>query len=243
MNRYALTFTVKPGSEPEVSRILSRYGRPDAGRRPGGPALLRRTSVFLAGNRVIRVIDVDGRLSEVLAHLARQPQLKAVEEALAPHLTEHRDLSHPDGVRSFLHRALLPVVHDRHTPEQLLPADLDEHPGNRVALLYPARTGRGRELAEHLTGTGALRPDTPTTLARPTIFRRGDAVLRLAEVHGDTGEALDAMAVAAIRSGGTDKLTELVVADENLHEADGFRAFLERISARLLTDRRIGVPA
>ena len=53
MNRYALTFTVTPGSEPEVARILSGYGRPAAGRRPGGPPLLRRTSVFLAGNRVM----------------------------------------------------------------------------------------------------------------------------------------------------------------------------------------------
>lgn len=37
MKRYALTFTVKPGSEPDVARILSGYGRPAAGRGPGGP--------------------------------------------------------------------------------------------------------------------------------------------------------------------------------------------------------------
>ncbi|MFE2584103.1 SchA/CurD-like domain-containing protein [Streptomyces sp. NPDC059378] len=243
MNRYALTFTVSPGSEPEVARILSGYGRPAAGRRPGGPPLLRRTSVFLAGNRVIRVIDVDGRLGEVMAHLAEQPQIRAVEEALDPHLQEPRDLSGGDGIRAFLHRALLPVVHDRATAGQLLPESPAEHRGNRVALLYPARPGSGGELAELLAGTRVLRPDTPTTLARTTIFRRGDVVLRLAEVHGDTSEALDRIATAAVRSGGADKLAALVAADENLHDTDGFRAFLERISVRMLTDRRIGAPA
>ncbi|WP_052852535.1 SchA/CurD-like domain-containing protein [Streptomyces avicenniae] len=243
MNRYALTFTVRPGSEPEVSRILSSYGRPAAGRAPGGPPLLRRTSVFLAGNRVIRVVDVDGRLRDVVAHLAEQPQIKAVEDALDPYLEQPRDLTHADGVRAFLYRALLPVAHDRHTPPGLLPVGPSAHPGNRVALLYPARPGSGGDLAELLAGTRVLAPASPTTLARTTVFRRGDVVLRLAEVHGDPGEALDRIAEAAVRSGSGDKLATLVAADENLHDTGGFRAFLERISTRLLTDRRIGAPA
>ncbi|MGW1156973.1 SchA/CurD-like domain-containing protein [Streptomyces sp. NPDC002513] len=243
MNRYALTFTVKPGSEPEVSRILSGYGRPAAGRRPGGPPLLRRTSVFLAGNRVIRIIDLDGRLGDAMAHLAEQPQIKAVEAELDPHLAEPRDLSGGDGIRAFLHRALLPVAHDRHTAEHLLPASPAEHPANRVALLYPALPGSGADLAELLAGTRVLGSDAPTTLARTTIFRRGDIVVRLAEVHGDTGEALDRIALGAVRSGGADKLAALVTAGEDLHETDGFRAFLERISVPMLTDRRIGAPA
>ncbi|MDG4763519.1 SchA/CurD-like domain-containing protein [Solwaraspora sp. WMMD406] len=86
MNRYALTFTIKPGCEPEVSRVLSSYGRPDAGRGPGGPPLLRRTSVFMTGNRVIRVMDIDGTIGEAMLHIAKQPQVKAVEEALDRYL-------------------------------------------------------------------------------------------------------------------------------------------------------------
>lgn len=242
MKRYALTFTVKPGSEPDVARILSGYGRPAAGQRPGGPALLRRTSVFLAGNRVIRVIDVDGKLGDVMAHLGSQPMIKAVEAALDPYLEEPRDLSGTDGALAFLHRALLPVVHDRHTPADLLP-DTPGDGGDRLALLYPARPGRGGELAELLAGTRVLRPDAPTTLARTTIFRRGDVVLRLVEVRGGIEDALDRIAAAATRHGGGDKLAELVDAAENLHDTGGFKAFLERISVPLLTDRRIGVPA
>lgn len=243
MKRYALSFTVKPGSEPEVARILSGYGRPAAGRGHGGPPLLRRTSVFLAGNRVIRVVDVDGGLGDVIAHLGAQPMIRAVENELDPYLEEARDLSDGDGVRGFLHRCLLPVVHDRHTPGHLLPDGPDGHPGNRVGLVYPARAGRGGELARLLAGTRVLRPAAPTTLARTTIFRRGDLVLRLAEVQGDTDEALDRIAEAATRHGGTDLLAALVEAGENLQDTAGFRAFLERISVRLLTDRRVGAPA
>ena len=242
MNRYALTFTVKPGSEPEVSRILSGYGRPAAARTPGGPPLLRRTSVFLAGNRVVRVVDIEGTLGDALVHLAGQPQIQAVEAELDPYLEEARDLSDGEGIRAFLHRALLPVAHDRHTPGHLLPADGPGRPDDRVALLYPALPGSGGELAGLLAATRVLDPDSPTTLARTTVFRRGDTVLRLVEVHGDTGEALDRIAAAAVRSGGAGKLAALVAADENLHDTDGFRAFLERISAVTLTDRRIGVP-
>ncbi|MDG4763521.1 hypothetical protein O7632_05270 [Solwaraspora sp. WMMD406] len=62
-------------------------------------------------------------------------------------LDEPRDLSCPDGISAFLDRALLPIVDDRHTPDQLLPADPAARQGNRVALLYPARVGSGGELA------------------------------------------------------------------------------------------------
>ncbi|GLF95488.1 SchA/CurD-like domain-containing protein [Streptomyces yaizuensis] len=240
MNRYALTFTVKPGSEPDVARILSGYGRPAAGSRPDGPALLRRTSVFLAGNRVVRVVDVDGRLAEVMAHLGNQPMVKAVEEALDPYLEEPRDLSGADGALAFLHRALLPVVHDRRTPEHLLPGSPGDAP-DRVGLLYPALPGRGGRLAELLAATRVLSPDSPTTLARTTIFRRGDVVLRLVEVRGSTGDALDRIAAAATRHGGGGRLAELVESTENLHGTEGFRSFLARISLPLLTDRRTGV--
>jgi hypothetical protein len=88
-----------------------------------------------------------------------------------------------------------------------------------------------------------LRPDATTTLARTTIFQRGDVVLRLAEVHGDPGEALDRIAEAAVRSGGGARLAPLITGGGDLDSTAGFRAFLERITARLLTDRRIEVPA
>ncbi|TDU02183.1 SchA/CurD like domain-containing protein [Streptomyces sp. 846.5] len=243
MERHALSFTVKPGSEPQVAEILSSYGRPAAGRRPGGPALLRRTSVFLAGNRVIRVIDVEGDLHEALAHLAGQPQIQAVEEALNPHLEIPRNLADAQSIRAFQERSVLPLVHDRRTPPGLLPEVPEHLHERRLALLYPVRQGAGAEVAQLLAATRVLRPDAATILARTTIFQRTDVVLRLVEVHGDTDEALDRIALAAVRSGGGAKLAPLVTADEDLEDPQGFRAFLRRITVRMLTDRRLGVPA
>ncbi|NUT46338.1 MAG: TcmI family type II polyketide cyclase, partial [Saccharothrix sp.] len=50
--RTALSFTVKPGSEDEVAAILAGYESPDP--HVDDTTSLRRTSVFMHGNRVVR---------------------------------------------------------------------------------------------------------------------------------------------------------------------------------------------
>jgi hypothetical protein len=240
MGRHALTFTVRPGTESEAAAVLTGYGRPQAGARPGRP-LLQRTSVFLAGNRVIRIADVAGTLGEALAHLSAQPQIRAVEQALDPHLERPRDMTTPQGLREFLRNALVPVAHRRHTPAELLPGDPARR-DERILLLYPVRSGAGAEVAGLLARTRVLGPATPTVVAGTTVFRRGDLVLRLIEVHGDPDTALAEIAEAAVRGGAAEKLAPLVEADEKLGDPDGFALFLRRCSASLLTDRRIGAP-
>jgi hypothetical protein len=241
MSRHAITFTVTRGSEPEVARILSSYGRPRPG-AGGGPPLLRRTSVLMSGNRVVRVMDIEGGLDEALAHLAAQPPIRAVEEALNPYLEQPRDLTGPDSIRRFLAEAQMERVHDRHTPEHLLPEVPPERRGQRLALLYPVRAGRGAEMGRLLAGTRVLAPDRPTILARTTIFVRGDVLVRVVDVDGDIDEALDRLATAAVASGGTRALAELVTTDIDLGDEAGFRSFLSACRMRVLTDRRIGVP-
>ncbi|MGW2547008.1 SchA/CurD-like domain-containing protein, partial [Kitasatospora sp. NPDC001574] len=82
--RHALTFTVKPGSEPEVARILSGYTSPRA--EVDDTTRLRRTSLFMHGNRVVRAVEVVGNLGDALRHVAMQPEVRAVEEAINPYL-------------------------------------------------------------------------------------------------------------------------------------------------------------
>ena len=57
--RHALTFTVKPGSEAKVAKILADYASPQA--RVDDTTRLRRTSLFMHGNRVVRAVEVRGR--------------------------------------------------------------------------------------------------------------------------------------------------------------------------------------
>jgi hypothetical protein len=175
--RHALTFTVKSGSEKAVAKILAGYTPPAAAVDEN--TRLRRTSLFMHGNRVVRAIEVQGDLLAALRHVARQPEVRAVEEAINPYLEQDRDLNDPDSARMFFTRAALPAVHH-------VAAD-GEHPADvhRHALYYPAKEGCGMTLAKLLAKqdeTAADNPDSPVRSS--TIFQRDDIVVRLIEVSG-----------------------------------------------------------
>ncbi|MGM1059879.1 SchA/CurD-like domain-containing protein [Saccharothrix sp. Mg75] len=166
MNRYALTFAVRPGSEDAVAAILSDYHRPPPGTSAGGPprTLLDRTSVFMAGATVVRVVDITCPPAEAVRHLAGQPQVRAVEDRLRPYLAHPRDLSDEGDRRRFLATSAMRVAGRRGAVERGAP---------RTAALYLALPGRGREVARLLAAA-------PTD-GGATVFRRHDLVVRLAE--------------------------------------------------------------
>lgn len=152
------------------------------------------------GNRVVRAVEVEGDLLAALRHVARQPEVRAVEEAINPYLEQDRDLTDPESARVFFTRAALPAVHhvvsDR--PE---PADLRRH-----ALYYPAKEGLGMELARllaHQDQAAAADPDSP--VYGSTVFHRDDIVVRLIDITGEPD--LDPVASLGIK--GTGKALEL----------------------------------
>ncbi|MGW3462063.1 SchA/CurD-like domain-containing protein [Streptomyces olivaceoviridis] len=176
--RHALTFTVKPGSEEKVAKILADYASPQA--RVDETTRLCRTSLFMHGNRVVRAIEVRGDLLAALRHVARQPQVRAVEEAINPYLEQERDLGDQESARVFFTRAALPAVH------HVTADELGE--GERQALYYPARPDCGMRLAELLAQqdeAAAGDPDSP--VLRSTIFQRDDVVVRLVDVRPGAG--------------------------------------------------------
>ncbi|MFE0515577.1 SchA/CurD-like domain-containing protein [Streptomyces sp. NPDC058964] len=178
--RHALTFTVKPGSEREVAKILANYASPEA--RVDDTTRLCRTSLFMHGNRVVRAIEVRGDLLAALRHVARQPEVRAVEEAINPYLEQERDLNDQESARVFFTRAALPAVHHVTSDEQ---PETERH-----ALYYPAKSGQGMRLAEALAQhdeAAAEAPDSP--VLRSTIFQRDDVVVRLVDVRGARGAA------------------------------------------------------
>ncbi|MFF4634991.1 SchA/CurD-like domain-containing protein [Streptomyces olivaceus] len=185
--RHALTFTVRPGSEPEVARLLSEYAAPDA--QVDGATRLLRTSLFLHGNRVVRAVEVRGDLQTALRHVARQPGVRAVEEALDPYVEQERDLRDPRSARRFFTRAAMPAVH--HVAAVRTPgAQHADRPVRRLGLFYPVRSGAGPELARLLArqdASAARTPDGPVRAA--TVFHRDDLVVRLVDVDGDPEDA------------------------------------------------------
>ncbi len=178
--RHALTFTVKPGSEKAVAKILAGYTSPSA--RVDDNTRLRRTSLFMHGNRVVRAIEVQGDLLAALRHVARQPEVRAVEEAINPYLEQDRDLDDPNSARLFFTRAALPAVHHV-TADGSDPAE-----GNRHALFYQAKEGCGLALARFLAQQDEVAADSPdNAILSSTVFQRDDIVVRLVDVAGQLG--------------------------------------------------------
>ncbi|MFD0402985.1 SchA/CurD-like domain-containing protein [Kitasatospora sp. NPDC127121] len=174
--RHALTFTVKPGSEHEVARILSGYASPRA--EVDEHTRLHRTSLFMHGNRVVRAVEVVGNLGDALRHVAMQPEVRAVEEAINPYLEEARQLGDPQAARAFFARAALPAKH------QAIASSPTSARLHRHAVLYPVRPGEGQAVAELLADYDNLATADPTgPVAASTVFHRADVVVRLVDLR------------------------------------------------------------
>ncbi|WP_030204347.1 SchA/CurD-like domain-containing protein [Streptomyces sp. NRRL S-87] len=243
--RHALTFTVRPGSEAKVAEILAGYQSPQA--RVDDTTSLCRTSLFMHGNRVVRAVEVRGDLMSALRHVARQPEVRAVEEAINPYLEQDRDLTDAESARMFFMRAALPAVHHvrPHSAEPggLPPADGDEPGVRRHALYYPARPGCGMALARLLArqdAAAAHDPGHPVYAA--TIFQRDDVVVRLVDVRG----SLEADPARALGVHGPRKAAVLTrLLDHGALGSDGrvdgpadVARLLRATDMRLVTDRR-----
>lgn len=111
MERYAITFEVKPGSEGAVRELLTTYAPPEWV-TPDGARLLG-TSIFMKDGLVVRMMEIDGSLPRIMAHLARQPAIQELERKLDEHLVEPRDMSSPAGARAFFQRAMMDHVTTR----------------------------------------------------------------------------------------------------------------------------------
>ncbi|MCX4820085.1 antibiotic biosynthesis monooxygenase [Streptomyces sp. NBC_01142] len=229
--RHALTFTVKPGSEKEVAKILAGYTSPAA--QVDENTRLCRTSLFMHGNRVVRAIEVQGDLLAALRHVARQPEVRAVEEAINPYLEQHRDLNDSDSARMFFTRAALPAVHHV-AADGPYPADAHRH-----ALYYPAKEGCGMALAKLLAKQDEVAADSPDSpISSSTIFQRDDIVVRLIDLSGP----LDAHPALALGVSGPRKAAMfarlLATPQGGMPATDKEMArFLARSDMQLITDR------
>lgn len=105
MERYALLFTVKPGMEEQAANILTTYDRPPS--QVNEHTQLVSTTVFMKGNIIVRVLEIDGRLEEAVAHLSQQEAIRKAEEALNPLLEQPRDFSSPEAAGNFFRQALM----------------------------------------------------------------------------------------------------------------------------------------
>ncbi|MGF1432043.1 SchA/CurD-like domain-containing protein, partial [Kitasatospora sp. LaBMicrA B282] len=240
--RHALTFTVKPGSERAVHQLLSGYRSPHA--EVDATTRLCRTSLFMHGNRVVRAVEVQGDLGNALRHVAMQPGVRAVEEAINPYLEEARDLTDPASARAFFARAALPAVH--HCGARPAAA---AGPLTRSAFLYPVRPGGGEAAAKLLAEqdrAAVAEPGSP--LAGSSMFRTGDLLVRMVDLRGPHQDA--PVAAAGIPPGGAGAAIARYLdleyldlpADTDLSTEPGLARFLAACVMDLVTDRHAASP-
>ncbi|MEU8590160.1 SchA/CurD-like domain-containing protein [Streptomyces sp. NPDC048664] len=232
--RHALTFTVKPGSEEKVAKILADYAPPKA--KVDESTRLCRTSLFMHGNRVVRAIEVEGDLLAALRHVSRQPEVRAVEEAINPYLEQERDFDDPEATRVFFTRAAVPAVHHVTSGQECSEAE-------RLALYYPAQAGRGMELARLLAQQDELAADDPNSpVCSSTVFHRDEIVVRLVDVRGGI-EADPVLALGLPDSPQAAELATLVDgaavgAEGSALKGEDLVRFLTLARMDLVTDRR-----
>lgn len=111
MERYAICFTVRPGTEEQAAKILQNYGRPSA--QAGANTQMFSTSVFMKDNMIIRVIDIDGDLKDLINHLPTQEAIRKAEEELQPLLEHPRNLDDPADAQRFFQRSLMQRITHR----------------------------------------------------------------------------------------------------------------------------------
>ena len=116
---HALQYPIKPGSEEAVKELFRTSGRPNFEiTSPDGKVVgrLLATMAFVGEGIAIRVIEVDGPLPLVAAHMSRQPEVKEFERQLEEHLSEGRDMLSPEGARAFFQKAGMENVLNRRAP-------------------------------------------------------------------------------------------------------------------------------
>lgn len=116
---HALYYPIKEGSEEVVKELFRNSGRPNFEiTAPDGQVVgkLLATMAFVGTGIAIRVIEVEGPLPVVAAHMSRQPEVREFERQLEEHLTEGRDMVTPEGARAFFQKAGMENVLNRRAP-------------------------------------------------------------------------------------------------------------------------------
>jgi hypothetical protein len=232
MERHALLFRVKPGTEDAVAAILAAYRRPPT--QIDADTRLLGTTVLMHGNFVVRTMEIEGGLPKVVAHLARRPEIQAAERELNPYLELPRDLGDPQAARAFFQRSAMRLVIHRGPPA--LPPGL---PATRHALLYPLRPGSGEEAEAVFVGGG----DPPhqagaTRLLRTTVFRHADTAVRLFDIVGDLDEAIDHLVRATALQQAGRGLASYLADGIDISDEAGLRRFFADQLMTVVTDRR-----
>ncbi|GAA3602635.1 hypothetical protein GCM10022419_103740 [Nonomuraea rosea] len=116
MQRLAIMFRIKPGTEDKVRDLLANYAPPVRVTADGTRML--STSVFMKDGIVVRMIEIEGHVPSLMAHIAQDPSIQYVESELDKYVVEEdrRSADTPEGAREFFLRMGMEHITTRVAP-------------------------------------------------------------------------------------------------------------------------------
>lgn len=115
-NCFAMTWTVRPGTEDKVIKLFENYGRPEhtiTDEDGNVKGKLLSTNVFMKDNVIVRVIEFEGSIIDVAPHMGRQPAIRELEDKIDEYIENPRDMSTPEGARKFFMESAMRTVVSR----------------------------------------------------------------------------------------------------------------------------------
>ncbi|MFC5827938.1 SchA/CurD-like domain-containing protein [Nonomuraea insulae] len=126
----AITYKIKPGHEDEIAQIFAEFQRADSpilhdedGTETG---VILATGLFISGDRMVRVIQYEGRLDDVAKHMAVQDGVREAERRLQPYLSEPRDTETVEGFMTYFGNSTMRCIQQLGVPSEML-KDIPSH--------------------------------------------------------------------------------------------------------------------
>ena len=172
----AISYRVAPGSEDEVGKLLDADEAAVLGPEPGP---VRAAAAFLHDTTLMRVLQHEGELAEVLRHLVARPGFVDTERRLAALAEDPATLAEPDQVAAFLAGREMRAVQQRTIHEQVA-AQLS-------ALRYRVKPGHAEDIGAvfadvQAEARPALRDDRGQEVGlilAVALFVRDDSMIRV----------------------------------------------------------------
>jgi hypothetical protein len=240
MSWHALYYPLKPDSEKEVGELFRASGRPEFGVQDESGQTVGRllgTMAFVGKGKAIRVIEIDGALPQVAAHMSRQPEVREFERQLEQHLGVPRDMRSPDGARAFFREAAMDSVQ--------VVLGSQGAASDWIGVFYPIKAGHEqavREVARHNRPPSLSVQDgsgTKVGQVRGMMFLVGkEKALRLVKVEGDkTGFGVHMSRQPAAREF-QQRLDGHLAVDRAIDSADSARHFFADAWLECVLSRR-----
>src|SRR2546423_7944170 len=153
----AIMYKVQPGHEEEIAEIYSpanckRVGAAQVQDQQGEQSgRILGTGLCIQDDTMVRVIQHEGSLADLAAHMGSQRGVHEAERHLAPYLAVQRDTETSEGFQNHFRNSVMQCVQQR---------AIEERPGAQLAALrYRIKPGSADAIAKIFADAqGAARP-------------------------------------------------------------------------------------